>query len=44
MENVLELTDLNFNELVEIDGGHQAAAYEAGHYLGKLLIAIAMFW
>ena len=38
MENILEFTDLNFNELIEIDGGHQGAAYDAGQYAAKALL------
>jgi hypothetical protein len=38
MENILELTDLNYNELIEIDGGHHGAAYDAGQYTAKAML------
>ena len=39
MENIVGITELNFNELMEIEGGHDGVAYEAGHYAAKALLA-----
>lgn len=41
MESIIGITDLNFNELVEIEGGHEGTAYEVGHYVGKALMVAA---
>ncbi|WP_170214111.1 hypothetical protein [Flavobacterium pectinovorum] len=41
MENIIGFTELNFNELIEIDGGHDDLAYEVGHYVGKALMVAA---
>ncbi|WP_193745211.1 hypothetical protein [Flavobacterium sp. ASV13] len=39
MENIVGITELNFNELIEIEGGHDGVAYEVGHYAAKALLA-----
>lgn len=39
MENIVGITELNFNELIEIEGGHDGVAYEIGHYAAKALLA-----
>lgn len=41
MENIIGITDLNLDELMEIDGGHDGVAYEIGHYAGKALMVAA---
>ncbi|URC12614.1 MULTISPECIES: hypothetical protein [Flavobacterium] len=41
MENIIGITELNLNELIEIEGGHDGIAYQIGHYAGKALLVTA---
>lgn len=41
MENIIGITELSLNDMIEIEGGHDGIAYEVGHYAGKALLLTA---